>query len=234
MPKEMQDSWGDDAGGSNRAPTVSYKFAIPGEPSARFTGVVVAPDVTYPSKGYELVQRSDKDGKYVWPPDGYTNPNPKKGPRSPILEAAYRAFVGNDDEMRPVGDQHVTFATEYRSREFFSAPARERSQEDENFRDTGLRRVIIDGADLPGKIRDALTKIKAKRAEVGQTWTVTLASQVPNTDKEGNTNKFDVTIEAPTPATLKIAADHLSAAKAAQEEATFAPSGAANDTEPPF
>lgn len=213
MALELHDEWENSSAGG--PPVISWNRAHPGEPGAKFTGVIVPPlPLVQPGKGYRKIEDRTTDGLRVWPPKvGYT-PAPGIKPNAPILESQYLAITGSDAEMRPVALTEITLVTGYTGMDFMSEPKRKAAKE-ESLTDDGVRRVIVDGADLPAKITAAVKALRTAGPQPGQRLTIELIERAPNVGREGNKNVFAVTLEPPTPETLKVAADWVAQAKSA-------------------
>jgi hypothetical protein len=206
----LRDDW-DDEGGSIGPEAVSWKFASKGD---AFDGIVVPPNpLTQPAKGYELKQRRGKgrdkskkavQGLLVWPPQSDEN-------RGPMTEAEYARAYGDAalkealDNFQGVPMKVITLITGYKAKEFFSGKAKDRAADNPEFVDDGLRRLFIDGPDLPSKV-DAALKVVGKRGLApGMRVQVKLVEREENKGgNEGETNRFAVMIALPTPETMAL------------------------------
>lgn len=229
MARELRDEFEENGGGG--APAVSWFNSSPGD---EFTGIVVPPKpLTDPAKGHEIRQRFGQSSldKSDGAPSGLLYFRPRgmeKG--GPILADEYYRNGGTEDEMTPVPLTEVTCVTDYRAKEFFSGPALQRAEDDENFTDTGLRRLIIDGPDLPQVFREALAKIRVRKIEPGSRITCRLDKREPNKGSKGSTRRHSITITPPTPDTKRLVEAYVSEAKGTAQNAP----AAAHDEEPPF
>lgn len=238
MADELYDEWANEGGGG--APVVSWKYSDVGDSTNdTFVGIIVPPKpLIEPEKGYEIIGDRNKEGRRVWPPKvGYT-PKPGVKPDAPISENQYLQIVGNTTDMRVVSLTCLTLMTEYRNKQFFSGPQKTRALENEEFKDDGVRRFIVDGADVPPKFKAAVKAIRAKGPQNGQRFTIQIIAREPNSGgKEGETNRFKITLEPPTAETMKVVQAWIDAAKS-DEAATgtddpWAGTPVATGTEPP-
>lgn len=239
MAQDLYDEYGDNAGAEGGPPVVSWKFSEPGEPTARFTGIIVPPDpINEPAKGHRPVADRNKDGARVWPPRVGYIPKPGVNPKAPISADEYLSLTGGDDsEMREVSLTELTLVTGYTNKEFMSAPKRAAAREDPEFVDNGMRRFLKDGKDVPAKFDAALKAIKATRPLPGQRFTIELIAREPNVGKEGETRRHTIRFEPPTPETMKVVEAYIAAAKSGEAsqgvEDPYASTGSAPE-EPPF
>lgn len=236
---ELYDEWENDGGGG--APVVSWKGIDPGDALDTFTGILLPPNpLTEPGKGYQPVVDKNKDGNRVWPPEVGYNPPPNVNEKAPISERLYKKITGGDTEdMRYVTITELTLMTQYANGEFFSGPRKKAAREDPEFVDDGLRRIFIDGADLPGKFKEAVKRLRSRGPQVGQRLTIQLVNREANVGKEGEKKIFKVTLEAPTPETMAIVQAFIAEAKSADENAGAvdewaSATPAAEEVAPPF
>lgn len=220
MATELYDEWANEA--EALPPAVSWKYSDVGDPATdTVRGVIVPPSpLDEPAKGYAIRADSNKEGKRVWPPKAPWVHTPKPGakPNTPISESEYLAITGGDDSaMREVAITVLVLQTEYRNMEFFSGPQRALARETQDFVDDGLRAFFIDGKDVPPKFKVAVKKLRTAGPQPGQVFECQIIGREPNTDKEGETNRFRIGLSAPTPESLKVVAAHVKAAQDAAE-----------------
>jgi hypothetical protein len=236
MAKPLRDNWDSD-GGSSGPEAVSWKTANPGDV---FTGIAVAPEpVTAPNKGYAVSQRNGKSSlnRGVGAPQGplFWRPSTmEKG--GPVHADEYYRNGGREEDMEGVSMHVLTLVTDYKNKEYFSGKAHERASENPEFVDDGLRRYFIDGPDIPTKFEDALKAAGMKRGLLaGSRVAIRLDRREPNkSGQEGETNRFSVKIEAPTPETLKVAEAYAAEVKAGASSAGVQDNWAKSDEPPPF
>lgn len=239
---ELYDEWANE--GSGGAPVVSWLGIDPGDDLDTFTAIIVPPrPIDEPGKGYEIVKDYDKKELRVWPPqDGYT-PKPGVNPKAPILLSEFKtiaAQVARDrnlepEEERPVTLTSLTLLSAYSNKEYFSKPKVRAAKEDPEFVDNGIRRFIVDGADIPTKFKDAVRKVGTRGPQIGQRLTVKLTGRVPNVGKDGERRVHEVTIEPATVETLSLVQKYITEAKSAAASAgTDDPWAQGQDPEPAF
>lgn len=240
--EELYDEWANEGGGG--APVVSWLGIDPGDELDTFTAIIVPPrPIDDPGKGYEIVKDFDKkDGLRVWPPKvGY---EPKQGvnPKSPISESEFNAIAlrvaretGQDpEEARPVTLTSLTLLSQYTNKEFFSKPKVRAAKEDPEFVDNGVRRFIVDGADIPPKFKAAVQRLGTRGPQVGQRLTVKLTGRVPNVGKDGEKRVHEITLEAATPETMDLVKKYIAEAKSAPVAGSEDPWAAGQEAEPAF
>jgi hypothetical protein len=221
---ELRDDWDDSEGGAAGPEAVSWKYSDPGDV---FTGIILPPaPIAAPKKGYEVKQRRGKgrdktagapQGLLVWPPQ--SDPN-----RGPMTEAEFARAHGDAalKEAQGVPMKVLTVLTNFRAKEFFSGKAKERANENPEFVDDGLRRYFIDGPDIPTKFNEALKALGQRATLPGMQFSVRLDKREPNKGgNEGETNRFSVKIEMPTPETLAVVDRYVAEAKAAAPAASL-------------
>lgn len=248
---ELYDPWADNAGSGEGAgaPVISWKYSKDG---TAFDGIVLPPrPVTHPDQGYQMrreyqdgTDADEKDkGFLVWPPK-----DNEQDITRPVTERTFIRNWGKEefDALKPyqiVSRTNVTFLTTYHSGEFLSDNWVKRAKENEVDPDSEqLRRVIIQGADLEPKVKEALGKLGVPPTP-GQRWRITLDQREPNSGgRKGATNRYTVLIAAPTPETLEVVGKYVAAEQAkvkanaadAAQSDPWAAGSAATGSEPPF
>lgn len=251
---ELYDPWADNgpSGEASGAPVISWSGLKAG---AMFDGIVLpARPLTHPTQGYEMRREyqdgTDDDPKdkgfLVWPPR-----DNEQDITRPVTERTFIKTWGKDEfdalpKSARVSRTNITFLTSYHSGEFLSDNALARMKEAEiDPNGEQLRRVILSGADLPGKVTEALGKLGVPPTP-GQTWRIILDEREPNKGgRKGSTKRHTVLIKEPTPETLEVVAKYVAAeqakvkadaADAAQDDpwATPGTAKAATGSEPPF
>lgn len=220
----------DGAQGPAGPPVVSWNGVRIG---TTFTGLLVPPDPFTPEKGHIMGQSwtrpkddsGEKPRPAFWPPEDHDN-------RRPVSLKEYKRLAtqyGDTSEAQAVSRVELYVLTDLRDFTFMSEDA-ERRLKDAGTADNGLRRVLVDGADLREKVMDALREVGPKPIPASRI-SITLADREANKGREGKTNRFDVTVDAPTDADKKTVAEYVAAAKAA---ATSAAASKMEQEDPPF
>jgi hypothetical protein len=218
----LRDDW-DDEGGPQGPEAVSWKYHNPGD---IFTGVVVPPNpLTAPDKGYVIQQRRGKGrdkrkdaktGPLVWPAASDEN-------RGPMTENEFARAFG-DDALKTADGVVIkvtTLVTNHTNQEFFGIKSKDRARElGDAFVDNGMRRLFIDGVDIPEKVRGELDRIGQRAIVPGMTISVKFDKREPNKGgAEGETNRFLVRIDLPTEETKALVAKHITEAKSTEGSA---------------